>query len=77
MKLDFCVSHNYTQRGPDVNCQLRGFDDDVDVVENTPTNIVYYYYYGCCTTSGPKGGLIYMYDTSKRLSMPLLDNFSP
>ena len=26
---------------------------------------------------GPQGGLIYMYDTSKRLSMPLLDNYSP
>ena len=26
---------------------------------------------------GPPGGLIYMYDTSKCLSMPLLDNYSP
>jgi hypothetical protein len=25
----------------------------------------------------PQGGLIYMYDTSKRLSMPLLDSYSP
>jgi hypothetical protein len=45
MKLDFCVSHNYTQRDlllkcpfsirnevlPDVNSQLRGYNDDVDV----------------------------------------------
>jgi hypothetical protein len=28
-------------------------------------------------TSGPQSGLIYMYDTSKRLSMPLLNNYSP
>ena len=48
MQRPFSVWHEVL---PDVNCQLRGFDDDVDVVENTPTNIVYYYY-GCCTTSG-------------------------
>ena len=29
------------------------------------------------TTSGPRGGFIHMYDTSKRLSMPLVDNYSP
>ncbi len=27
--------------------------------------------------SGRQGGFICMYDTSKRLSMPLLDNYSP
>jgi hypothetical protein len=28
-------------------------------------------------TSGPQAGLIYIYDTSKRLTMPLLDNYFP
>jgi hypothetical protein len=40
---------------------------------------VYIYKAETCTNilRGPEGGFIYMYDNSKRLSMPLLDNYSP
>jgi hypothetical protein len=43
----------------------------------TCTNTLRYNTCMSSATSGPQGGLIYLYDTSKRLSMPLLDNYSP